>query len=79
MGEKDTKLQLPNHVVLGNGEYARSKTANKPLIFKEGESVAAKTKLRWMILSLEIELEKANMLLSQTSQIDFDKLCVLTS
>ena len=44
MDEKDTKLQLPMHVVFGNGEYAGSKTATKPIIGKEGESVAAKAK-----------------------------------
>ena len=30
--DSDTKNQLPIHLVLGNGEYARIKTSTKPLI-----------------------------------------------
>ena len=36
MDDKDTKEQLPVHVVLGTGEYARIKTDSRPLIGREG-------------------------------------------
>lgn len=43
--DRDTKQQLPIHVVLGSGEYVRVKTATKPQIGQDGEPVAEKTKL----------------------------------
>lgn len=77
MDDYDKKGQLPIHVILGSGDYARIKTATKPLIGKEGEPVAERTKLGWMILSPGTEFDKTKMLLTQTSQLDFDKLCRL--
>ena len=77
MDEHDKKSQLPVHVILGSGEYARIKTATTPPIGKEGEPVAEKTKLGWTILSPGAEFNKTKMLLTQTSQLDFDKLCRL--
>lgn len=41
--EFDTKEQLPVHVVLGSGEYARIKTETKPHIGRDGDPVAEKT------------------------------------
>jgi hypothetical protein len=35
MDDSDMKPQLPIHLVLGNGEYARIKTSSKPLIGRE--------------------------------------------
>ncbi len=77
MDDHDTKSQLPIHVILGSGEHARIKTATKPLIGREGEPVAERTKLGWMILSPGAEFDKTKMLLTQTTQLDFDKLCRL--
>ncbi len=36
MDDKDTKEQLPVHVVVGAGEYARIRTDSRPLIGREG-------------------------------------------
>ena len=77
MDDHDKKSQLPVHVILGSGQYARIKTATTPLIGREGEPVAEKTKLGWTILSPGDEFNKTKMLLTQTSQLDFDKLCRL--
>ncbi|XP_028413673.1 uncharacterized protein LOC114536529 [Dendronephthya gigantea] len=77
MDDHSTKTQLPIHVILGSGDYARIKTATKPLIGREGDPVAERTKLGWMILSPGTEFEKTKMLMTQTSQVDFDKLCRL--
>ena len=38
--DEDTKEQLPVHVVLGSGEYARIKTETKPHIGRDGDPVA---------------------------------------
>lgn len=47
----DPKEELPVHVVLGSGDYARIKTETKPHIGKDGEPTAEKTKLGWFIMS----------------------------
>ena len=77
MDDKDTKEQLPKHVVLGSGEYARIKTSCRPLIGRERETVAEKTKLGWFIMSPGQEFDHNRMMLSQISQSDSEKLCTL--
>lgn len=42
--DDDAKKQLPVHVVLGSGEYARIKTETKPYIGRDGDTVAEKNK-----------------------------------
>ena len=48
--DKATKRQLPIHLVLGSGEYARIKTSTKPLVGKDFEPIAEKTKFGWFIM-----------------------------
>ena len=59
--DRDTKEQLPIHVVLGSGEYVRVKTETKPQIGQDGEPVA--------------KFDHNTMLLMQTSQSDYEELC----
>ena len=75
--DRDTKQQLPVHVVLGSGEYARIKTETKPHIGKDGDPIAEKTKLGWFIMSPGQEFDHNRMLLTQTSQTDYEELCRL--
>ena len=77
MDDKATKRQLPIHLVLGSGEYARIKTSTKPLVGNDFEPIAEKTKLGWFIMSPGVEMDKQTMLLTQTSQTDFERLCRL--
>lgn len=77
LNDTDTKTSLPIHVVLGSGEYARVKTQERPLIGKEGEPIAEYTKLGWFVMSPGVELDEATMLLTQTSQSDYEDLCRL--
>ncbi|XP_046863293.1 uncharacterized protein LOC124457043 [Xenia sp. Carnegie-2017] len=72
----DTKAQLPVHVVLGE-EYARIKTKNRPRIGKDGEPIAELTKLGWFVMSPGKEFDHNHMLLTQTTQKDYEKLCRL--
>ena len=73
----DTKEQLPVHVVLGSGEYAQIKTEAKPCVGRDGEPVAEKTKLGWFIMSPGQEFDHNCMMLTQTSQTDYEELCRL--
>jgi hypothetical protein len=75
--DDDAKPQLPVHVVLGGGEYARIKTENCPRVGKEGEPIAELTKLGWFIMSPGQEFDHNNMMLTQTSQSDHEELCRL--
>ncbi len=77
MVDTDTKKQLPIHVILGSGDYARIKTPTKPLIGRDGEPVAERTKFGWTNLSPGVEFDRKKMMLTQTSQVDFDQLCRL--
>lgn len=76
MDDYDTKAQLPIHVILGSGEYARIKTL-RPCIGKEGKPVAELTKLEWFIMSPGQEFDHHHMLLTQTTQTDYEQLCRL--
>ena len=75
--DKDGKSSLPVHVVLSGREYARIKRETKPHVGKEGEPVAEYTKLGWFIMSPGEEFDRSTMLLTQTSQTDYEELCRL--
>ncbi len=77
MVDTDTNNQLPIHVILGSGDYARIKTPTKSLIGRDGEPVAERTKFGCTILSPGVEFDHKKMMLTQTSQVDFDQLCRL--
>ena len=65
--DNDKKNQLPVHVILGSGEYARIKTQSKPQVGNDGEPVAELTKLGWFVMSPGAEFDRKTMLLTQTS------------
>ena len=75
--DHDSKQQLPIHVILGSGEYARIKTGTKPLVGEDGDPVAEKTKLGWFVMSPGADFDKTTVLLTQTSQSDYENLCRL--
>ena len=78
MEDRDTKHQLPIHVILGASEYAKLKTHTAPKVGKPGQPVAELTQFGWTIMSPGKEsLNLSNMLLTQTSQVDYEKLCRL--
>jgi len=72
-----TKASFPVHVVLGSGEYARIKTETKPKIVQENDPIVELTKFGWFLMSPGKELDKNIMLLTQTSQSDYEELCKL--
>ena len=77
MRDRDTKPQLPVHVVLGAGEYARIKTDSQPHVGKDGEPIAELTRLGWFVMSPGQEFDRNSMMLTQTSQLDYEELCRL--
>ena len=78
MNDQDKKSRLPVHLILGAGEYAKLKTESAPKIGEPGEPVAELTKFGWIIMSPGKEpLDITNMLLTQTSHVDYEELCRL--
>ena len=75
--DHDTKQQLPVHVILGSGEYARIKTDERPIVGGDCEPVAERTKLGWFVMSPGADFDQRTMLLTQTSRVDFERLCRL--
>ena len=76
MDDTDTKDILPIHIILGNNEFTRIKTANAPLIGVPGEPVAEYTRLGWTIMSPG----KGDELLTTVTRsvsVDFENLCRL--
>ena len=73
--DNDKKSQLPVHVILGSGEYARIKTESKPQVGNDSEPVAELTKLGWFVMSPGAEVDCKTMVLTQTSQSDYEELC----
>ena len=77
MDDTDAKPLLPVHVILGTGMYARIKTDTGPRNENQGEPEAERTKFGWTILSPGKEFDTTHMLLTQTSQLDYEELCRL--
>ena len=75
--DEDKKARLPVHVVLGSGEYARIKTETRPRIGQENAPIAELTKFGWFIMSPGKEFDRNVMLLTQTSQTEYEELCKL--
>ena len=63
------------HVILASSEYAKLKTDSGPKI---GKPVAELTRFGWVIIFPGKEtLDLTNMLLTQTSHLDYEELCCL--
>ena len=75
VNDNDTKARLPVHVILGSGEYARIKTETKPRIGEDNAPIAELTKFGWFIMSPGQEFDKSVMLLTQTTQSNYEELC----
>ena len=75
IADKDTKSQLLVHVIFGSGDCARIKTDTNPRVGRDGEPVAELTKMGWFMMSPGAEVDRNKMLLTQTSQSDYEGLC----
>ena len=77
MNDNDVKDLLPVHVILGSEEYAKIKTQTKPRIGSEKAPIAELTKFGWFLMGPGYEFDSNVMLLTQTSQVEYEKLCRL--
>ena len=77
MNEEDKKTKLPVHMILGASDYARIKTSPSARIGNDGEPVAEKTKLGWVIMSPGQELNSTAMMLTRSTKEDYMQLCSL--
>ena len=77
MEDNDTKPLLPVHLILGASAYAAIKAAELPRVALPGEPVAEKARFGWTMMSPGKEFDHSKMLLTQTSQSDYEDLCRL--
>ena len=61
-------------MVLGSGEHARIKTETKPRFGQENDPIAELTEFESFLMSTGKEFDKNIMLLTQTSQSNYDVL-----
>lgn len=59
---------------LGGSECMRIKTERRPHFGQDGEPIAELTKLGWFIMSPGQEFNRNRMMLTQTSQLDYEEL-----
>lgn len=77
MDDSDTKTMLPVYLILGVSEFAKIKTTQAPRVGSPGGPVAEMTRFGWTIMFLRKEPDLTKILLTQTSQVDYEKLCQL--
>ena len=51
MNERDTKPELPIHVILGESDYVKIKMQKCPRVGKINEPIAEQIKMGWFIMS----------------------------
>ena len=77
MDDKDKKTSLPIHLILGNSEYSKIKTEEKPRIEKSGEPVGELTSSGWTIMSPENVSQLDDTYFTRNSSADYEQLCSL--
>ena len=74
MDERDTKPELPIHVILGASDYMKIKMQKCPRVSKMNEPIAEQTKIGWVIMHPGRESDLVSSLYARTSVGDFDRL-----
>ena len=73
--DKDCKEQLPIHLILGVGEYAKIKTSARQKVGVPGDPVAELTEFGWILVSPGQGVDLSQMFLTQTSSVEYEELC----
>ena len=77
MADNGRKPKLPVHLILGASDYMRIKTSERPRVCQIGDPVAEKTRFDWTIIAQGKEIDYTALILTQTSQSDYEGLCQL--
>ena len=72
--DKNSKEQLPIHLILGVGEYAKIKTSARQKVGVPGYPVAELTKFGWILVSPGQGVDLSQMFLTQTSSVEYEEL-----
>ena len=75
MNERDTKPELPIHVILGASDYMKIKRKKCPRVGKINEPIEKQTRMGWVIMSPSRKIDLVSSLYTRTSVSDFDRLC----
>ena len=75
MNERDTKPELPTHVILGASDYGKIKMQKCLRVGKINEPIAEQTKMGWIIMTPGSESDVVSLLYTRTSVSDFNRLC----
>ena len=75
MNKRDTKLELPIHIILGASDYVKIKIQKCPRVAKINEPTAEQTKMGQVIMSPGRESDLISSLYTRTSVNDFEPSC----
>ena len=75
MNERDSKPELPIHVISGASDYEKIKMQKYPRVSKMNEPIAKQTKMSWIIMDVGRQNGLVSSMYSRTSVNDFDRLC----
>ena len=64
MDEKDTKVKLHIHLILGTNDFSRIKGNTSAKVGNDGEPVAEKTRFGWILMSPGQDLDSSPMMLT---------------
>ena len=71
MNERDTKPELPTHIILGASNYVKIKTQKCPRVGKMNEQIAKQTKMGWVIMFPGRESDLVSSVYTRTPVSDF--------
>lgn len=77
MDDTDESSRLHVHIIPGNSEWLRITTTEPQRVGREWDPIATYTKLGWTITLPGKEIDTTNMLLNETSSVDYEELCTL--
>ena len=74
MDERDTKPELPVHVILRTSDYVKINMQKCPRVGKMNEPIAEQTRMGWFIMYPGRKSDLVSSLHTRTSVGDFDRL-----
>jgi hypothetical protein len=75
--DRDSRPQIPIHIVLGASDYAMIKTTTAQRVGLPGQPIAERTLLGWTVMSPGSENVDSPILLTKSATTDYKQLCAL--